>query len=143
LARDTALYALDVRADSATLGDVRFLDTRFPAATVLRGRVAVRSHGGRVLEVRLDPLELRDGAGTLSAKSPRSAPADSGIVALRQADLTTQDFSLEFARPFLDTLPFAGHLSATPSPMVSCRTCSCKSTGRSATRWWRTGPASW
>jgi hypothetical protein len=109
--RDTALYSLDVRADSATLGDVRFLDARFPAATVLRGRVAVRSHGGRVLEVRLDPLALRDGAGTLTGKVTAISAADSGVVALRQADLTSQDFSLEFARPFLDTLPFAGRLS--------------------------------
>src|SRR5206468_210841 len=73
--------------------------------------VAGRSHGGRVLEVRLDPLALRDGTGTLSGKVTAISAADSGIVALRQADLTSQDFSLEFARPFLDTLPFAGRLS--------------------------------
>src|SRR5207249_12126950 len=61
--------------------------------------------------VRLDPLELRDGSGTLNGKVTACSAADSGVVALRQADLTAQDFSLEFARPFLDTLPFFGRLS--------------------------------
>jgi len=37
--------------------------------------------------------------------------ADSGLVALRDAELDARDFDLEFARPFLDTLPFAGRLS--------------------------------
>ncbi|HXI32899.1 MAG TPA: hypothetical protein VNH63_02360, partial [Gemmatimonadales bacterium] len=108
---DTMLYALDVRADSATLGDVGFLDPRFAKAAVMRGRVGVRSHGGRVLEVRLDPLALRDGTGTLTGKVTAITAADSGLVALRQADLMAQDFSLEFARPFMDTLPFAGRLT--------------------------------
>jgi len=105
------LYSLDVRVDSATLGDVGFLDRRFAKAAVLRGRVGVRSHGGRVLEVQLDPLELRDGSGRLTGRATALTAADSGLVGLRQTDLMAEDFSLEFARPFLETLPFAGRLS--------------------------------
>lgn len=108
---DTLLYSLDVRADSATLGDVRFLDPRFAPAAVLRGRVGVRSHGARLLEVRIDPLNLRDGAGTLTGRVTALSVPDSGLVGLRQTDLMAQEFSLEFARPFLDTLPFYGRLS--------------------------------
>src|SRR6202165_5284585 len=37
--------------------------------------------------------------------------ADSGLVALRQGDLVARDLSLELARPYLDTLPFAGRLT--------------------------------
>src|SRR5439155_22562891 len=33
------------------------------------------------------------------------------LAALRDADLQAEDFDLEFARPFLETLPFAGRLS--------------------------------
>ncbi len=108
---DTLLYSLDVRADSATLGDVRFLDPRFAATAVLRGRVAVRSHGARLLEVQIDPLNLRDGSGTLTGRATALSVPDSGLVGLRQTDLTANEFSLEFARPFLDTLPFFGRLS--------------------------------
>src|SRR3989442_9698812 len=55
---DTLLFDLALRADSATLSDFRFIDRRYPAGGVLRGGVGLRSHGGRVLEVRLDPLHL-------------------------------------------------------------------------------------
>src|SRR5258708_4519736 len=113
------LYALDVRVDSATLGDVGFLDRRFAKAAVLRGRVGVRSHGGRVLEVQVDPLGLRDGSGRLTGRATALTAADSGLVGLRQTDLTAEDFSLEFARSFLDTLPFAGRLSRRTVPDAS------------------------
>src|SRR5439155_1347735 len=68
-------------------------------------------HGQRVLEVGLDPLRVSEGGGTVTGRLTALSAGDSGLVALRDADLAAQDFDLEFARPFLDTLPFAGRLS--------------------------------
>src|SRR5213594_1443390 len=108
------LFDLRLRADSATLGDFQFIDRRFagvPGAGVVSGDVRLRSHGERVLEVGLDPLRLVFGGGTVAGQLIAFSAADSGLVALRDADLDARDFDLEFARPFLDTLPFAGRLS--------------------------------
>src|ERR1041385_3268497 len=112
--RDTVLFDLRLRADSATLGDFLFIDRRFggvPGAGVVSGDVRLRSHGGRVLEVGLDPVRLACGGGGVAGRLTAFSAADSGRVALRDADLDASDFDLEFARPFLDTLPFAGRLS--------------------------------
>src|SRR5439155_853023 len=51
------------------------------------------------------------GGGTVTGHLTALSAADSGLVALRDAELDAQDFDLEFARPFLDTLPFAGWLN--------------------------------
>ncbi len=114
--RGPLLYDLRLHADSATLRDFRFIDGRFaetPGAGVLSGDVRLRSHGARVLEIGLDPLRLTygGGGGTVAGRLTAFSAADSGLVALRDADLEARDFDLEFARPFLDTLPFAGWLS--------------------------------
>src|SRR5213596_187 len=101
-------------ADSATLDDFRFIDRRFagvPGAGVVSGDVRLRSHGERVLEVGLDPLRLAYRGGTVVGRLTALSVADSGLVALRDADLDAREFDLEFARPFLDTLPFAGRLT--------------------------------
>jgi hypothetical protein len=111
---DTLLYDLRLHADSATLRDFRFIDRRFagrPGGGVVSGDVRVRSHGGRVLEVGLDPLRLADAGGTLAGRLTAFSVADSGLVALQDADLEARNFDLEFARPFVDTLPFAGRLT--------------------------------
>src|SRR6266550_3255234 len=110
----TLLFDLRLRADSATLGDFQFIDRRFagvPGAGVVSGDVRLRSHGERVLEVGLDPLRLAYGGGTVAGHLNAFSASDSGLVALRDADLDAREFDLEFARPFLDTLPFAGRLS--------------------------------
>jgi hypothetical protein len=109
--RDTLLFDLALHADSAALADFRFVDRRFPAGAVLRGGVALRSHSGRLLEVQLDPLNLSYGGGSVAGRLTAFSAADSGLVAVRAAELDARDFDLEFARPFLDTLPFAGRLS--------------------------------
>jgi len=112
--RGTMLFDLRLRADSATLGDFPFIDRRFtgaPATGVLSGDVRVRSHGSRVLEVGVDSLRLAYAGGTVAGRVTALSVADSGLVALRDAELDARDFDLEFARPFLDTLPFAGRLS--------------------------------
>ena len=109
--RGTLLFDLAARADSATLSDFRFVDSRFPDGAVLHGGVALRSHGGRLLEIRLEPLALSSGGGTVTGRLTALSAADSGLVALRAADLEARDFDLEFARPFLDRLPLAGRLS--------------------------------
>jgi len=108
---DTLLYDLAARADSATLGDFHFIDRRLAGSAALAGDVRLRSHGGRVLEVRLSPLRLAWGSGTVTGRVTALTTADSGLAALRDADLQAEDFDLEFARPFLETLPFAGRLS--------------------------------
>ena len=111
---DTLRYDLRLHADSATLGDFTFIDRRFagaPGAGVVSGDVRIRSHGSRVLEVGIDPLRLARGGGTVSGRATALSVADSGLVALRDVDVDARDFDLEFARPFLDTLPFAGRLS--------------------------------
>ena len=111
---DTLQFDLRLRADSATLADFRFIDRRFaerPGAGVVSGEVRVRSHGSRVLEVGLDPVRLVDAGGSLSGRVTAYSAADSGLVAVRDADLDARDFDLEFVRPFLDTLPFAGRLT--------------------------------
>src|SRR5438034_705804 len=109
--RGTLLFDLAARADSATLSDFRFVDSRFPDGAVLHGGVALRSHGGRLLEIRLEPLTLSSGGGTITGRLTALSAADSGLVALRAADLEARAFDLEFARPFLDRLPLAGRLS--------------------------------
>jgi len=109
--RGPLLFDLSLHADSATLSDFHFIDTRFTPGAVLAGGVRLKSHGQRVLEVGLDPLRLTDAGGTVTGHLTALSASDSGLVALRDADLDAQDFDLEFARPFLDTLPFAGRLS--------------------------------
>src|SRR6266487_4033409 len=109
--RDTLLWNLAMRADSATLTDIRFLDPRFPENAVLHGGVTVASHGGRLLEIQLRPLNLTFGQGRLTGHVTAFSAADSGLVALRQGDLTAQDLSLDFARVYIDSLPFYGRLT--------------------------------
>src|SRR2546430_11854331 len=112
--RGPMLFDLRLRADSATLGDFPFIDRRFrgpPAAGVLSGDVRIRSHGSRVLEVGVDSLRLAYAGGAVDGRVTALSVADSGLVALRDADLDARDFDLEFVRPFLDSLPFAGRLS--------------------------------
>jgi hypothetical protein len=72
--RDTLLWNLVMRADSATLSDLRFLDPRFPDDAVLHGGVTLASHGGRLLEIQLRPLDLTFGQGRLTGHVTRSAP---------------------------------------------------------------------
>src|SRR5216117_2053245 len=110
----TLLFDLRLQADSATLGDFQFIDRRFagvPGAGVVSGDVRLRSHGERVLEVGLEPLRLAYRGGTVVGRLTALSVADSGLVALSDADLDAREFDLEFARPFLDTLPFAGRLT--------------------------------
>jgi translocation and assembly module TamB len=109
--RDTLLWDLALRADSATLTDIRFLDPRFPENAVLRGGVRLASHGGRVLEIQLRPLDLRFGSGRLTGRVNAFSAADSGLVALRDGDLVARDLSLDFARIYIDSLPFYGRLT--------------------------------
>src|SRR5216117_3874239 len=109
--RDTLLWNLAMRADSATLTDIRFLDPRFPEHAVLHGGVTLASHGGRLLEIQLRPLDLTFGEGRLTGHVTAFSAADSGLVALRQGDLTAQDLSLDFARVYIDSLPFYGRLT--------------------------------
>jgi hypothetical protein len=84
---------------------------RFPRTAVLRGGVRVRSHSGRLLEVRLDPLDVRYSGGTLTGRLTTMSLADSGLVAVRDGDLVARDFDLDFPRTLVDTLPFYGWLS--------------------------------
>src|SRR3989441_8338490 len=109
--RDTLLWNLALRADSATLSDIRFIDPRFPDQAVLHGGVTLASHGGRVLEIQLRPLDLTFGQGRLTGHVTAFSAADSGIVALRQGDLTAHDLSLDFPRVYVDSLPFHGRLT--------------------------------
>src|SRR2546426_478374 len=81
-----------------------------------RLRVIGDSMGVQLARVRLPRSALRDARGTLPwPPGPLlfdlRLVADSGLVALRDADLDAREFDLEFARPFLDTLPFAGRLT--------------------------------
>src|SRR5205809_919084 len=109
--RDTLLWNLAMRADSATLTDIRFLDPRFPENAVLHGGVTLASHGGRVLEIQLRPLDLSFGQGRLVGHVTAFSAADSGLVALRQGDLVAHDLSLDFPRVYIDSLPFYGRLN--------------------------------
>src|SRR5204863_303992 len=112
------LFDLRLRADSATLDDFRFIDRRFagvPGAGVVSGDVRLRSHGERLLEVGLDPLRLAYRGGTVVGRLTALSVADSGLVALRDADLDAREFDLDFARPFLDTLPFDGLRGSFPT----------------------------
>ena len=109
--RDTLLWNLTMGADSATLTDIRFLDPRFPENAVLHGGVTLTSHGGRVLEIQLRPLDLSFGQGRLTGRVTAFSAADSGLVALRQGDLVARDLSLDLARVYIDSLPFYGRLT--------------------------------
>src|SRR6266849_724006 len=109
--RDTLLWNLAMRADSATLTDIRFLDPRFPSDAVLHGGVTLASHGGRVLEIQLRPLDLAFGQGRLTGRVTAFSAADSGLVALRQGDLGARYLSLDFARIYIGSLPFYGRLN--------------------------------
>ena len=109
--RDTLLWNLALQADSATLSDVRFIDPRFPDQAVLHGGVTLASHGGRVLEIQLRPLDLTFGQGRLTGHVSAFSAADSGLVALREGDLTAHDLSLDLPRVYIDSLPFYGRLT--------------------------------
>src|SRR6266581_3164537 len=108
---DTLLWNLAMRADSATLTDIRFLDPRFPQDAVLHGGVTLASHGGRLLEIQLQPLDLAFGQGRLTGRVTAFSAADSGLVALRQGDLVARDLSLDFARVYIGSLPLYGRLN--------------------------------
>ncbi|OLC78853.1 MAG: hypothetical protein AUH78_02050 [Gemmatimonadetes bacterium 13_1_40CM_4_69_8] len=108
---DTVRYDLAVHADSARLADLRFLDPRFPDGVVLHGTAAALRTHGRVLEVRLDPLDLAYHGGRLTGRLTALSVADSGIVGLRQTDLAAEDLDLMLPHAFLTHLPFYGHLS--------------------------------
>ena len=105
------LYDLVVHADSGTLGDVPFLNLKFPAAGVLRGDLRVRSHGARLLEVGLAPIDVRYGGGTLTGRLTTVSVSDSGLVAVRDADLVANDFALDFTRDVVPGLPFRGRVT--------------------------------
>lgn len=109
--RDTLLYDLRIGADTVTLADARFIDPRFPDRAVMHGNVAVRSHGGRMLEVGFDPIDLYYHGGRAYGNATVMIAADSGLVAVRDVDVTTADLDLALPRMFLDTLPFYGHLT--------------------------------
>src|SRR5882672_10976492 len=109
--RDTLLWNLVMQADSATLTDIRFLDPRFPEQAVLHGGVTLASHGGRVLEIQLRPLDLTFAQGRLTGRVNAFSAADSGLVALRQGDLVARELSLDFPRVYIDSLPFHGRLT--------------------------------
>jgi len=109
--RDTLLYDLRIGADTVTLADARFIDPRFPDGAGLSGNLTVRSHGGRLLDVGMDPIDLSYHGGRAYGNAVVTIAADSGLVAVRDVDLTTQDLDLALPRRFLDTLPFYGHLT--------------------------------
>lgn len=108
---DTLRYDLDIKAAEASLADVRFLDSKFPDGALFHGEVAVRSHGARVIEIKLDPLDLDYRGGTARGKLTAIMAADSGLVALRNTDVESSDLDLSLFRAFIDSLPFHGHLS--------------------------------
>ena len=109
--RDTLLWNLALQADSATLTDIRFLDPRFPENAVLHGGVTLTSHGGRLLEIQLRPLDLAFGEGRLTGHVTAFSAADSGLVALRQGNLVARELSLNLPRAYIDSLPFFGRLT--------------------------------
>src|SRR6267142_2543609 len=102
---------IDGRTLDVDLSRVRFPDPRFPEGAVLHGGVTLASHGGRVLEIQLRPLDLAFGEGRLTGHVNAFSAADSGLVALRQGDLVARDLSLDFARVYIDSLPFYGRLT--------------------------------
>src|SRR5206468_219250 len=89
--RDTVRYDLTARADSATLTDLKFVSRRFPAGAVLAGDVGIRSHGGRLLEVHIDPLDLAYPGGRLPGRLPAPSAAGSGLVAVRATGVPAGD----------------------------------------------------
>jgi autotransporter translocation and assembly factor TamB len=108
---DTLRYDLDIKAAEASLADVRFIDSKFPDGALLHGEIAIRSHGARVIEIKLDPLDLDYRGGTARGKLTAIMAADSGLVALRNTDVESSDLDLSLFRAFIDSLPFHGHLS--------------------------------
>lgn len=109
--RDTLRYDLDIKATAASLADVRFIDSKFPDGAVLHGGVAIRSHGARVIELKLDPLDLDYRGGKATGKLTAFMAADSGFAALRNTDVQADDLDLSLFHAFIDSLPFHGHLS--------------------------------
>ena len=54
---------------------------------------------------------MRYGGGTLTGRLTALTAADSGLVAVRGADLVARNFALDLPRGLVDTLPFYGRLS--------------------------------
>src|SRR6266704_3625116 len=113
------LFDLRLRADSATLNDFPFIDRRFagvPGAGVVSGDVRLRSHAERVLEVGLDPLRLAYHGGTVAGRLTALSVADSGLVALRDADLDARSEALRiYADVTADSLVFDGLRGSFPT----------------------------
>src|SRR3989442_464150 len=88
--RDTLLWNLVIRADSATLSDIRFIDPRFPDQAVLHVGVTLPSHVGRWLGIQLRPpcLTLSPGrpAASTSARSDGSSRGSISRVSWTRAE---------------------------------------------------------
>lgn len=108
---DSLRYNLDIKATAAALADVRFLDSKFPDDAVVHGTIAVHSHGARVIEIKLDPLDLDYRGGKATGRLTALMAADSGLAALRNTDVQADDLDLSLFDAFIDSLPFHGHLS--------------------------------
>jgi hypothetical protein len=107
----TMLYDLAIKATAASLADVRFIDPHFPDGALVHGNVVVRSHGARVIEVRLDPLDVGYHGGRAKGRLTAFVAADSGLAALRNTEVQSDDLDLSLLRAFIDSLPFHGWLT--------------------------------
>jgi len=108
---DTLLWNLAMRADSATLTDIQFLDPRFPENAVLHGGVMLASHGGGCSRFSCSRSNLSVGQGRLTGHINAFSAADSGLVALPPGRSHRAGSLARFRRVYIDSLPFHGRLT--------------------------------
>src|SRR3954464_15613002 len=104
--RDTILFDFQVVSPHVDLVDLRWVSPGFPAMTG-RGVLAARSETGARTAYDLRDLHLRGDLGQVDGELVTITDKRRGL-GVRDMNLRLNELDLDAARPYLDTLPFAG-----------------------------------
>ncbi|MCH6547185.1 MAG: translocation/assembly module TamB [Gemmatimonadetes bacterium] len=108
------LLALDLDADRLAVDDARPFVGRLPWGLEGSGRVSIHSLDPDHIRVGLERLRLDepDGPGGVSGRLTITVHKGQGWI-LRDTELAFESLNLDYLRPMVDTIPFAGRVSGT------------------------------
>ena len=107
--RGPILFDFALEADTVDLMDLRWISPDFPAWQG-KGKVVALSQSDTRTDYALSNLVLGAGPTLAAGELVAMVDTDRGL-GMRDLALSLRDVSLEVARPYLDTLPFAGRLT--------------------------------